>query len=92
MYNICKETIQELLENTDKLDLKTLDELMYDLFPKEIVSIIYDYVKCEKCSNCCNFCKINCYFECPREMRDICSKYEFNTLAIRYNLSEKKNV
>ena len=76
-------------------DFDKLNKIFFNIFCEDIVKIIYSYSKtiCDECYVCCNLCKIYCHFECLRGNRNLCCKYEFNSLLrdIEKELEKKNN-
>ena len=82
--------IEDLLKT--QLNLKRLDKLFTDMdnhFPYEISKLIYNYLNCNDCKNCCSICRLHCFLNedaCIRGERDVCARYEFNSLNKKFNL------
>ena len=84
------EVLDELIKDQMVITFKELDDVLIDKdIPLDISNLIYDFyrpVVCLRCQQCCKVCRYYCHYECLRDDRNICAKYELGAKHRKYNL------
>ncbi len=74
-----KEEIMIELTKETTTSFEQLDEILYDILPRDLVREIYSFGTgiCVECEKCCSICKFYCSLGCLRDNnRDVCCKWE----------------
>ena len=75
-----EETVVNKLLTETTTSFEKLDEILYDVLPRDIVRLIYSFGTgiCVECEKCCYMCRLYCSLGCLREdNRPVCCKWEY---------------